>query len=374
MKMKKTLKILLVVILIISAFWLGLGMGQSKSKLSLIQSMIENNFPLEYDEDYVEDMAAKFMVMALDDPYSSYFDKNEGPYFLEELEGAYKGIGITIAYNYETDEALVDEVLPDTPAHKAGVLPGDILLSVDGKEVTYESYDSLIYYIKGIGDEAPDDKTEMEFEFKRNSETYKTKMKRAVFTAAPVEMEKIEDERYSDIAYIKLSEFSTESAKEFSQVMENIKDEKGIILDLRDNGGGSVTSLLDIAELILPEGTLFYSEDAKGKRTYYEIEDNEYNDLPLVLLVNENTASASEVLTSAVKDKERGLVIGTTTYGKGLVQGIITFRDGSLLKLTVEKYYTSKGEYINEIGITPDIIIEDSDEQLKRALEEIKKG
>ncbi len=358
------------IVLAFVIFALGVRVGRLDNKLSLIRYVIENNFPLEYDGEYIDDVAAKCMVMALNDPYSSYFDKKEGKYFLEEIEGSYKGIGVTIKYDSENENAVINDILPDTPADRAGLKKGDILLSVDGIEMTIESYERIIYYIKGLDEESPDDETEMEFIFKRGEETLNIRMKREEFTGNPVKAEKIENN--PDILYISLSEFSTESAKEFREVIKNIKDEKGIILDLRNNGGGSVTALLDIAECILPEGTLFYSLDANGDKTVYEIKDDEYMDLPLVLLVNEGTASASEVLTSAVKEKGRGLVIGTTTYGKGLVQGIIPFPDGSVLKLTVEKYYTSEGNYINEVGIAPDIIIEDEDAQLKRAIEELK--
>lgn len=370
---KKIVTIVAVIILLAVVFKLGVAVGKNENKLSLIQNIIENTFPLEYDGEYVEDTAAKCMVMALNDPYSVYMDKEEGPYFLEEIEGSYKGIGVTIEYNSEDEAAVIKEVMPDTPADKAGVEKGDILLSVDGRKVTNESYNDLVYYIKGIGNDAPSDDTEMEFEFKRDSQVFNKKIKRSTFTATPVSMETVESENHDGIAYISLSEFSTESAKELSKVLNNIKDEKGIILDLRNNGGGSVTALLDIAELILPKGTLFYSIDAKGDKTTYEIKDDDYIDLPLILLVNENTASASEVLTAAVKEGKRGLVIGKTTYGKGLVQGIIPFPDGSLLKLTVEKYYTAGGEYINEVGITPDIVIDDDEKQLDRAIEELSK-
>ncbi len=371
LKKKTVVLVLVIIILMLTSFKLGNFVGRNENKLTFIQSIIENTFPLEYDREYIEDVAAKCMVMALEDPYSVYMDKKEGKSFLEEIEGTYKGIGVTIGYDGKNKNAVIQDILPDTPAEKAGLKKGDILVSVDDLEMSEETYERIIYYIKGMDEASPDDETEMEFTFKRGKETFKVNMKREKFTGKPVSVEDIESN--PGIALITLSEFSTESAREFKETVEKIKDKKGIILDLRNNGGGSVTSLLDIAECILPKGTLFYSLDAKGDKTTYEIKDNDYIDLPLVLLVNENTASASEVLTSAVKEKGRGLVIGTTTYGKGLVQGIITFPDGSLLKLTVEKYYTAGGKYINEVGITPDIVIEDDEKQLDRAIEELSK-
>ena len=183
----------------------------------------------------------------------------------------------------------------------------------------------------------------------------------------------METEINDDILYIKLSDFSEKAPSAMKEALEKHKEFSGMVLDLRGNGGGDLDSLIEVAELLLPSGILLTTEDAKGRRIEYRIKDDEYTDVPLAVLVNGKTASASEVLAACVKETGRGCLVGETTYGKGLVQTIIPFSDGSMLKLTIEKYYTSEGNYINEVGIEPDIIVEDYDKQTTAAFEYVKK-
>ncbi len=365
--MKKLyLTVLLIVALIVSvsAFLIGLRIGKGNNKLGAMLDIIEEYFALEYDEENIEDMAAKFMVYALEDPYSEYMTAEESAVFFETLEGEYKGIGTVIELDSEKDIISFREVEEGGPADTAGIKPGDILLSVDNIQANSENYDRIFYYIKGISDEAPEDDEAMMFKVLRGETELELSLKRKM-----LEYENVEHELIDGILYIKLREFSGNAPEKMEEALLIQEDFQGIILDLRDNGGGNLDTLMEIAEMILPEGLLLTTENADGKRIEYTVNDNDYCDLPLVVLVNGNTASASEVLTAAIKEGERGTVVGSTTFGKGLVQAIIPFFDGSTLRLTVEKYYTSGGNYINEEGIKPDIEIEDEEKQLETAFE-----
>ena len=365
-KVKKALFAAIIIIGLVISFFAGKIVGGLSGKLNKIEKIIEFLFPLEYDAELVEDTAAKFMVMALGDPYSEYMTKEESVLFEEYLTGEYKGIGITMLYDEETDKIIVSDIEEGGSAALAGVKAGDVLLYVDDLEFSYENYDAVYYYIKGISKEAPDDDTEMKLGVLRDGEELEFIVKRQELI-----LDMVTASETDGILYIKLEGFCDASVADFKEEMEKHKDAKGIILDLRDNGGGDLQALIDIAELLLPEGALLMTENAGGGKIYYDVEDNEYFDAPLVVLVNEDTASAAEVLAAAIKERERGILVGKTTYGKGLVQGIIPVGDGSVLRLTIEKYYTAGGNYINEIGIEPDVEAE-TEEQLEKAEEYIK--
>lgn len=358
--------IILVAAGLMAAFSLGKAVGTYSSKTEKIKKLIEYFFPFEYDEVLVEDAAARFMVMALNDPYSVYMSKEETEIFEESINGEYKGIGITMLYDEEKDCIFVTDVAEGSPAYTAGVKAGDIPLSVDELAINYENYDRVYYYIKGISAEAPSDNTPMELKVKRGQEELSFMVKRTELL-----YESVTAKEEDGILYIKLTEFSKNSAVKFKEEIEKHSDAKGIILDLNDNGGGDLDSLIEIAELLLPEGVLLITEEKDGARYEYNIKDNEYCDAPLVVLVNGNTASASEVLAAAVKERDRGILVGETTYGKGLVQAIFPMGDGSAVRLTVEKYYTAGGNYINGVGVEPDVQAED-EVQIERAREYIE--
>ena len=365
-KTKKIIFALIIVIALVISFFAGKIVGELSGKLARIEKMIELLFPLEYDEELIEDWAAKAMVMALNDPYSEYMTKEENALFDEYLSGEYKGIGLAMIYDAETDKIMVTDVTEGGPADLAGVKAGDELLYVDEIEFSYENYDKAYYYIKGISEDSPDDDTEMKLGVLRGEETLEFFLKRQ-----EIILDMVTASETDGILYIELESFNDASALEFKEEMEKHKDAKGIILDLRDNGGGELDSLIEVAELLLPEGIVRMTENAVGGKIKYNVEDDEYCDVPLVVLVNEETASAAEVLAAAIKERDRGILVGKTTYGKGLVQMMLPVGDGSVLKLTIEKYYTAGGNYINEIGVEPDIEAE-ADKQLEAATEYIK--
>ena len=356
----------LALLVLMGVFDLGFYFGGKYKKLDVIMELIDRYFVLDYDKDYIEDVAAEFMVKALGDPHSDYIPARDADIFNGYINGRYVGVGIVFFVDSENNTVVIEDVEKGSPAEKAGIKVGDIVVKVDDIKVDAESYEHVYYYINGTSEDAPKKGAEMTFGILRDGKELEFKLKKAV-----IERESVVSEMKDGILYIKLMDFTDVSKEKFFNVMYENKEAKGIILDLRDNGGGSLDSLLDIAERLLPEGVLLTVENAKGKKEELHIKDDDYFDVPLAVLVDELTASASEVLAAAVKETGRGVVIGETTYGKGLVQSIITLGDGSILKLTIEKYYTAGGNYINDVGVVPDIIIEDKEEQLKAAAEYI---
>lgn len=344
------------------SFFIGRLSFFSDSKLLQIQHILDNNFALTYNAENAVDAAAHAYTESLSDPYTVYLTEDEYRYFNESLSLTYNGLGITL--DYSGDEAIVVEVISDSAAAAAGIMPGDALLSVDEYTLSRDNYDEALAYIRGYGENSVSDNAKMHFTFRRGNEIFELDIKRAAFSVPSVSYEMLDN----GIFYISLSTFSDEAADEFCDALKNADAASAIILDLRDNPGGLVSALLKVCDEIMPEGKIFSSVDAKGKLQEYKTEDNEYNSLPLVVLVNENSASASEIFAAAVKQSGRGTLVGTTTYGKGLVQAIYNFNDGSALKYTSAKYYTYDGSYINDIGVEPDIIVSDRESQLAEAL------
>ncbi|MDP4132537.1 MAG: S41 family peptidase [Bacillota bacterium] len=354
------------------SFFSGVYSCLRESKLVRIESLIKNYFSLDYDENKMIDTAAKGMTASLNDPYSEYFTKEEFSMLLGYLGSSYSGIGIAVYYDQGQGGAVIESVTEGSPAANAGILAHDVILSVDGKNITADTFSSVVYYIRGLSNESLKDNAPMSFKIKRGSEIINLSIKRST-----IELSTVEEKPYGDIYYIKLSEFAEKSPDDFKAAIMNAKKYKGLVLDLRNNGGGTVDSLNSIATQLLPKGLLFYTTDVSDKREDDYINDNEYLDIPLVVLINGNTASASEILSGAVKDYKRGLLVGETSYGKGLVQGVFNFPDGSGIKLTIAKYYTPSGAYINKKGIKPDMEIKASnsgtDDQLNYSLDYLKK-
>lgn len=366
--------IILIVFLIISilSYYLGYNNALLKTKTGLVEHTVDNLYALPYEKEKAQENAAISFVESLNDPYTEYLPKDAYYYFKQYSSSKYEGIGVSIKFD-ETKGAEIVDVIPSSPAQRVGIKRGDILISVDNKIIAPENFNDVISYIRGSSPDSPLPDEAMHFVLISGETQYSVDICRESYSVDTVESRIIDD----DIFYIKLSKFAQGTEKEFSNALKNTVSCSSLILDLRDNGGGSVDVLLSIAEEILPKGLLFYSIDAKNNRTDYKIKDNNYLSIPLVVLVNENSASASEILASAISESGRGILIGQTTYGKGLVQAIIDFKDETALKLTVAKYYTLKGNYINDVGITPDILVENNeneDLQLNEALKYLSKN
>ena len=349
------------------------------TKLSMIKSIIDRKYiQKEYDEQALLDGAIKGYVAGLGDKYSEYFTASELEEFNTETEGNYVGIGIYMALDKETNEIIVLLPIKGSSAEEVGIKSGDIIKKVDGIEYTGDDYDTITSIIKG------EEGTKIELEIERDGKTLKFEVERRKIELYPMESEVLD----GNIGYIKLASFTEESAKEFKEKYNELekKNIKGLIIDLRNNGGGVLDETVDIADLMLEKGeTILIESDRNG-----EVENNKSKNkpiikVPIVVLVNGNSASASEVLTAALKENGKATVVGEKTFGKGVIQQLIPIRDGSGLKITIEEYLTPKENKINNVGITPDVevklpegvteynLTKENDTQLKKALELLKK-
>lgn len=350
------------------------------SKILSVKDYIDNTYLREVDEAELLDGQLKGMVQALKDPYSVYMTKDEFTSFAQQTAGIYGGIGVIVTPG---EDNLITVVSPieDTPGERAGIKTGDKIIKVNGVEFFAENMDLAVKEMKGKP------KTKVNLTLMRkgndgNNEVIDMDITREEIRLVTVKSDIIED----NIGYIKLTSFDEITAEDFKTHLSSLEkaNVEGLILDLRNNPGGLLNICADIADLLLGEGDIVYTQTKSGERDYLKSDKNQTT-LPIVLLVNEGSASASEILAGAIKDHKRGEIIGTTTFGKGVVQRIRDLNDGSGLKLTVSEYFTPNGINIHGIGIEPDIVIElnegveaigvdylKDDNQLQKALEVIK--
>ena len=316
--------------------------------------------------------AYKGLLDSLGDVYSCYYTPEEYQSIMEQMEGVYYGIGAYVSQDVETGQSVISGVIKNTPAEAAGLMDGDIIYKVDGVEMAGLTLEEVVSHIKG------EEGTKVTITLIRSGSEIEVEITRAMVSAPTVDSEMLED----GIGYLQITEFDDVTVGQFKENMASLREQgmKGLIVDLRGNPGGSVTSVCAIAEQFLPEGLVFYMEDKNGERTEYPCKGADW-DLPLVVLVNEYSASASEIFSGAVKDAGIGKLVGKKTYGKGVVQNLIPLEDGSAIKITVANYYTRNGNDINLKGIDPDVevdldseaYLEDkTDTQLDKAIEVLK--
>ena len=349
----------------------AINAGTSR-KAAEIQNIIENQFLYEDEikQEDLQDMSLKGYVAGLGDPYSVYYDKEETEDLLASTEGKYAGIGALMAQDQETLEITVQEVYEDTPAEEAGMKKGDVLLSVDGEDVTGMSLSDVVDLVKGEED------TKVSVTVRRDGGNVDLEMTRKIVETQTVETEM----KAGGVGYLKITEFDSVTYEQFQNGLESLEKEgmTGLIVDLRDNPGGNLDTVCEILDLLLPEGTIVYTEDKNGERVDTKTSDDEHQfTKPLAVLVNGRSASASEVFSGAVQDYGIGTIIGTQTYGKGIVQTLYSLSDGSCLKLTTAQYFTPDGRNIHGEGITPDIVLEktaddQTDNQLEKAVETVQ--
>jgi len=328
-----------------------------------VYNLIKHYYPFEVDEDELITKAIKAMLESLD-PYSEYYTKDEVDNFYSSLYGSYTGIGL---YIEEKDGYInVVKTMTGQPAEEAGIKAGDIIISVDGIDVKDLGVDKVSSMIKGP------EGTKVKLQVKRGDKTLTFEVTRKVIEVSPVYYEIIEN----DIGYIKLEQFSSNATKEMKKALEEL-DKKGIkkiILDLRDNPGGFFNEAVSVAQLFVPKGTIVYVKDKNGILQRYDsyLKESKYQ---LVVLVNKNSASASEIVAGAIKDRKAGILVGTRTFGKALVQTVFPLNDGGMIKLTTAVYLTPNKTLINGVGIEPDYVVENDgfeDLQLKKAIELLK--
>ncbi|WP_195940784.1 S41 family peptidase [Romboutsia sp. 1001713B170131_170501_G6] len=334
------------------------------NKMIGLEGAIKEDFYQKTKDDKLVNGAIKGMFSGLDDPYSQYYTKEEFKRLKEQTSGSFVGIGVIISPSPDDDYLTVVSPIQGSPAEKSGVEAGDKIVKVDGKNVFAKNSDEAISMIKGK------EGTTVELTLKRDGKEFDVKVKREEIVSKSVEGKMLEDK----IGYVRITSFSENTYKEFKTALDRLKSEgmKGLILDVRDNGGGLLNICKDIADELIGEGTIVYTKDNKGNTEYLK-SDKDKLGLPIAILTNENSASASEILTGAIIDNKAGISIGTTTFGKGLVQSVRELKDGTGFKLTTAQYFTPNGDYINEKGIKPTIEVKDTEKQLDAAIDWMKK-
>lgn len=360
-----------------------LDMKQVEGKVNLLEDIINKRFLYETDLKKLESGLYRGLMSGLDDPYAVYYDETEYKELQESVSGTYCGIGVMVSQNIKTGLVTVIKVFKDSPGEKAGILPGDILYKVGDVEVATEDLDLIVSkHIKGM------EGTVVRLTVVRGSEQVELKAVREQIEVPTVEYKLLTD----DTGYVAVSQFDLVTADQFIKAVEDMETNgmKRMVIDLRGNPGGVLDSAVDMAAYLLPEGkfdgTIVYTEDknGKGERYYcknglisfegtnpqntnprYPKKDGHELDMPIAVLINENSASAAELFSGCLQDYGWATIVGTTSFGKGIVQNLIPLTDGSAIKLTTEKYFTPSGFCLHEIGITPDVEVE-LDEELKQ--------
>lgn len=324
------------------------NMTYLSTKINLIKQKLKSESIYDLDEDKMIEKALKGYVGGIEDKYTQYLTKEEMNELMEDTSGSYVGIGVYMADNTSDNTILIIGVIEGSVAEKTGLQAGDIIKKVDGIEYKGEQLDTVSNKIKG------DEGTSVTITILRNNEEKEFNIVRSNVKLKTVSSKMIENNK----AYIKISSFNDGTANEFKEAYENLKENNptGLIIDLRNNGGGLVTESLDIAETMVEKGkTLLITSNKNNKEDIRKSKENPTINIPVVVLINQNTASASEILAGILKDNCNYKIIGTKSYGKGVIQTVYSFSDGSGLKVTTEEYFTPNHNIINKVGITPDI-------------------
>ena len=348
------------------------------AKINMVKRILERDYLGDMEENKLVEGAIKGYVNGLGENYTEYFTKEEMEDFKQETEGNYVGIGIYMTKNTRDNTIVIIAPIKGSPAESAGIKTGDIIKKVDGLEYTGDDYEKISSYIKGKNG------TKVNLEVEREGETLNFEIERRKIELYPIESEVLEN----NIGYISLSSFDENCSKKFKDNYDKLveKNIKSLIIDVRNNGGGIVDEALKIADYALDKDKkIITTVDKKGKETEEKSKKEKIINIPIIVLVNENTASASEILAVALKENEVAKVVGTRTYGKGVIQELLTLPDGSGLKITIEEYYTPNHNKLNKEGVTPDEevklpenikniynIEKKDDTQLQKAIEMLK--
>lgn len=320
-----------------------------ESKAKAIYNLMQSEYAGDLDKDKIFDGLYTGMVALATDKYSRYISKEDFEAYKISTSGNYAGIGAKTSIDPDDYTICILSAYENSPADKAGLKSGDKILKVDGRVVGYDNYNDAIECIRG------EKGTSIVLTIKRGEQIFDATVTRDdvdVPTVGGTVLNK-------NIGYIKIEGFEAVTYDQYKSVYDNLRKQgiTSLIIDLRNNPGGLLDIVSKIADDIIPEGIITYTEDKKGNKSYIKSSEGEI-DIPLAVLVNENSASASELLTAAIKDTGKGTIIGKNTYGKGVVQTTFPFNDGSAVKLTTSKYYTPKGVCIDGVGVAPDIDVD----------------
>lgn len=367
--MKKLGKIILALILAVGLSFAGFVVGLNQKlqvnntsdqaeghlqEMEMLKGLIDENFLFDYEEKDLYDGSLKGMFANLGDPYTQYYTKEEFSKLMESIDGRYKGIGVLVQASKEGLIKVV-QVFDDSPAKEAGMKAGDYITKVEGKEFTADQMEEAVALMKGDEDTTVNITIKRISDDKPEGEDINLKVDRRDVRVDTVD-ESIKEVDGKKIGYIHIKSFDDVTKEDFDKSYKKLKDGgiEGLVLDLRNNPGGSLDVCLDIADKFLDEGTIVTTKDKKGN-VVTEESDAEMDDIPMTVLVNENSASASEILSGALKDRKRAKVIGQKTFGKGIVQKLFPLNDGSGAKITISEYHTPSGAKINKVGVSPDI-------------------
>lgn len=341
----------------------------TQKKIKLIESLVDEHYLEEVDQSRLTDDMLKGLMNGLDDDYAAYYTADEYKEIMNTTQGDYRGVGMIMQQYADTKEVLIVGVYEGTPAETAGIKAGDILEEVDDMVCTENDLNVIAAAIKnGEGDT-------VHMKLRREDEEYEVDVEKAEIEVPVVGGKMLED----NIGYIQIAQFTSLTSDQFAEYYKQLTDEgmTSLIVDLRNNPGGLLDSVVDTLRQILPEGMIVYTQTKDGTKKEYTCDGETPISIPLVVLVNENSASASEIFAGAVHDHEIATLVGTRTFGKGIVQQTFPFTDGSAIKMTIAYYYTPNGVCIHGEGITPDVEVElpkdaTEDVQLDKAIEVAK--
>ena len=331
--------------------WTEIGM-----KAEFIQGLLSGYYLNGFSAEDMETGVYKGLVNSLGDPYTVYYSEEEYADFMESSSGSYCGIGVQVSQNMSTGVITVVRTFVNGSSYEEGVLPGDIIYKVEEEEVTGVDLNNVVTKIKG------EEGTFVNVTVYRESEMeYLTfRLERRQIVVDTISHEMLED----NIGYISIMEFDEVTYDQFILAMDDLEDQgmEALIVDVRDNGGGLMDQVVGMLDRLLPEGLIVYTEDKYGERDEHFSTATESFDKPMIVLVNGNSASASEIFAGALQDYEVATILGTQTFGKGIVQTLLPLTDGTALKVTISKYYTPNGTNIHGVGITPDVEVDLKDE------------
>ena len=345
----------------------GIG-SEVEGKLNAIDSVLESFYFGDVDDETAKDNIYKAYLSSYGDKYTMYYTADEYKALKESTNGKFYGIGAVCQLSGEGGILLVD-VYDNGAGYQAGLRSGDRVVNVDGRDITGMELSSAVALIKG------DKGTSVTLEVIRGTERLTFSAVRDAVEAKTVSYTLLDN----NIGYLSISQFEEVTTKQFKAAVEDLQSQgmKGLVIDIRNNPGGLLDTVVGMLKYMLPDGLIVYTEDKQGNRKEYKGQDNDEFNLPLAVIVNGNSASASEIFAGAIQDYGKGTIIGTQTYGKGIVQTVKPLTDGSAIKFTIAKYFTPKGQDIHGKGVTPDMVVEydtdaDVDTQLDEAIKNVE--
>ena len=325
--------------------------SDSINKMNELINYVDEHYLYEVDKEAMEDAIYEAIFNSLGDPYSTYYTEDEYKELMESTTGTYSGIGVVVQEDVESGYILVVEPYENGPAYEAGLRPGDLIVAIEGEDIKDLDINLAVKKIKG------EEGTSVNVTVRRDGKDFDSSITRKVIEIINVDYEMLNDE----VGYIAIASFEGAVAKQFEAAYKELETQgmKSLVIDVRSNPGGLMTAVVDILDMFLEEGDMIvYTLDSNGNRVDHVAKKGVTIDIPCTVLINEHSASASEIFAGALQDHDKAEIIGTQSFGKGIVQSVVGLEDGSAFKITIEDYYTPDGHNIHGKGITPDQVVE----------------